>query len=130
MPTNEGGETLKKALLPEYITEGIKGKIQKKKTFPDNISVFAKARAETKSDEEFLLLSKPLLEEWEENTRINSTLESLCECPIGMVHFFKFLQVEFNSENLQAYIDALNFSNLMEKENSTIIEIKVKNFDK
>ena len=52
-------------------------------------------------------------------------MEMLMGCPIGVTYFFKFLQSEFNSENLQAYIDTTKFRDLVEKENSTITELKV-----
>eukprot|EP01080_Neovahlkampfia_damariscottae_P002218 gene2218-2392_t len=90
----------------------------------DGFKAFEKARNESKNETEFLYLIGPLLEEWVENTRINSTLEGICQCPIGMIHFFKFLQLECNSENLQAYIDSLSFASLVEKRTSTILDIK------
>jgi hypothetical protein len=49
----------------------------------------------------------------------------LCECPIGTTYFFKFLQQEFNSENLQAYIDTKKFRDLVEKEKVIIPELIV-----
>eukprot|EP01080_Neovahlkampfia_damariscottae_P002203 gene2203-2377_t len=85
---------------------------------------FSKVKKDSKTQAEYLQAVEPLLDEFSQVVRNNGNVELLLGCPIGVTYFFKFLQTEFNSENLQAYIDTIKFRDLVEKESSSISELQ------
>ena len=66
-----------------------------------------------------------LFEEWEDTLISSLTIDKLCSCPIGSSYFFKFLQTEFNTENLQSTVDFQSLKSELLKENCDLVAVKV-----
>jgi aryl carrier-like protein len=75
-----------------------------------------------------LIAAEPLLDQWTEAMRENAQVDHVCQCPIGVTYFSKFLQLEFNNENLQAYLDSIHFMKLIQNPNITFEETNVSIF--